>query len=216
MEFNQINLTTHDHIDRRVIYAMLGSAIVLLSFFTLFNMFNGLSAFQEGRSYSDKIDELRQQAKSLVNPNQDDSGYDKKEAEAIQNRNRNANFLIALDIFPWVAILDELEKAIPPQIVLDRFMPKEDLKSIRITGHTTTVESITKFQNALESSAFFQSVVLENMDFGAGKSKPGGSAAANGIHFELICGLNLKAIFPKDQYSEFWMTLTETPTKTNR
>ena len=207
MEFNQINLTTHDHVDRRIVYTVLGSVALLLAIFTLFNVVNGFQAYSERGAYLSKIKGLQQQAKTLSSLNENDSAFDTKAAEALQKRSRHANYLIALDIFPWAAILDELENTIPPQVVLDRFLPDADLKTIRITGYTPSVEPITRFQDALGKSEMFQSIVLENMDFGAGPSATKEAAANGAMHFEMICGLNLKAVFPEETYGGLWITL---------
>jgi Tfp pilus assembly protein PilN len=212
MEFNQINLTTHDHVDRRIVYTVLGSVALLLAIFTLFNVVNGFQAFSERSAYLSKIKDLQQQAKALISLDQNDSAFDTKAAEALQKRSRHANYLIALDIFPWVAILDELEKAIPPQVILDRFLPDADLKTIRITGYTPSVEPITRFQDALGKSEMFQSVVLENMDFGAGPSATKKGVGNGAMHFEMICGLNLKAVFPEETYGGLWIMLASAKT----
>lgn len=212
MEFNQINLTTHDHVDRRIIYAVLGTAALLLAIFTLFSMVSGFRAYSERSAYLSKIKDLQQQATTLTSLDQNGPEFDTAAAAALQKRSKQANYLIALDIFPWIAILDELEKTIPPQVVLDRFLPDADLKTIRITGHTPSVEPITRFQDALGKSELFQSVVLENMNFGADPSKQKGAVENGAMHFEMICGLNLKAIFPEETYGELWITLAETKT----
>ena len=208
MEFNQINLTTHDHVDRRILFGALGSVTVLLVFFTVFNTVSGIQAYRERASYRSKIKNLQLQAKTIVSVDAEGAALDAEGAETLQKRSRFANHLIALDIFPWVHILDELEKTIPPQIVLDQFLPDADLKTIRIAGHTSSVEPITEFQNALEKSEILQSVVLENMDFGSGTAGPKSNGGGGAMQFEMICGLDLKALFPEEQYGNLWMTLT--------
>jgi Tfp pilus assembly protein PilN len=207
MEFNQINLTTHDHVDRRIIYAVLGGVALLLAAFTLINGIHWISKYSERSRYHAKISELQQQASTLSASRGDEPPFKPEAALALQKSSRHANYLIALDIFPWIAILDELEKTIPPQIILDRFLPAADLKTIRISGHTPSVEPLTRFQDALGKSDFFQSVVLENMDFGTGSSKQNGSSGNGAMQFEMICGLNLKTLFPEASHGDFWMTL---------
>ena len=216
MEFNQINLTTQDHVDRRIVYGVLGGVVTLLALFTLSNAVSGIQAYRERSAYQAKITDLQQQAQTLTDSDKNAGNFNAETAKAMQNRSRQANFLIALDLFPWIRILDELESAIPSQVVLDRFLPEPDLTTIRITGRTSSVEPITHFQEALEKSEIFQSVVLENMDFGTGSSalpSPNGNGA---MKFEIICGLNLKALFPEAQYGEIWMTLASQPTGNKR
>ena len=207
MEFNQINLTTHDHVDRRIIYAVLGSVALLVALFTLFNTVSAFQVFSERSTYRSKIKDLQQQGKSLQAAEKGNADYDSETAAALQKRSRHVNRLIALDIFPWTGILDELEKAIPPQVVLNRFLPAPDFKTIRISGHTPSVEPITQFQDALGKSPLFQSVVLENMDFGQEGAASTASSAKGAMQFEMICGLNLKEIFPEDAYGGLWMTI---------
>ena len=207
MEFNQINLTTHDHVDRRIIYAVLGGVALLLAAFTLINGIQWISKYSERSRYQTKISELKQQAGALSASQGDESPFKPEAALALQKSSRQANYLIALDIFPWIDILDEIEKTMPPQIILDQFLPAADLKTIRISGHTPSVEPLRRFQDALGKSDFFQSVILENMDFGTGSAQRKGTAGNGAMQFEMICGLNLKTVFPEVSHGDFWMTL---------
>ena len=209
MEFSQINLTTHDHVDRRIVFGILGAVALFLAIFTLVNAVNGFQAFNERSDYRAKISDLQQQAKALTKQDEIVATFDAAAAGELQKRIRNANYLIALDIFPWITIMDELEKAIPPQVVLDRFLPSQDLKTIRINGRMPSVEPITRFQEALGKSNLFQSVVIENMDFGPESSATKGAAASSGMHFEMVCRLNLAALFPENPYGRLWMTLAD-------
>ena len=213
MTFNQINLTTRDHADRRIVFALMGSAAVLLAMFTVANAIGGLRAYREQSAYRANIGDLQQQAQTLAARGEGKGAYDEAAAEALQQRSRHANYLIALDTFPWTSVLDELEKAIPPQIVLDRLLPAQDLRSIRMIGSTASVEPITQFQDALEKSGHFQSVVLENMDFGGGAKKNAPSVDGGTIQFDLTCALNLRAIVPEDIYGDLWMTMASARTE---
>ena len=207
MEFNQINLTTHDHVDRRMVFGILSAIVLFLAIFTLFNAVNGFQALNERSDYRAKIRDLQQQAKTLATQDEAVAAFDAAAADELQKRIYNINYLIALDIFPWVTIMDELERAIPPQVILDRFLPSQDLKTIRINGRTPSVEPITRFQEALGKSNLFQSVVIENMDFGPERPAANGSEASGGMHFEMIGRLNLETVFPEDQFGGLWMTL---------
>jgi Tfp pilus assembly protein PilN len=212
MEFNQINLTTHDHVDRRIIYAVLGGVALLLAAFTLINGIQWISKYSERSRYQAKISDLQQQASALSAAWDDKPPFKPEAALALQKSSRQANYLIALDIFPWIDILDEVEKTMPPEIVLDRFIPATDLKTIRITGHTPSVEPLMRFQDSLGKSDFFQSVVLENMDFGTGSSIRKGTAGNGAMQFEMICGLNLQAVFPEASHGDLWMTMVSATT----
>jgi Tfp pilus assembly protein PilN len=209
MEFSQINLATHDHVDRRIVFGVLGGVVLFLAIFTLVNAVSGFQVFSERSDYRAKISDLQQQAKTLTKQDEIVATFDAAAADELQNRIQNANYLIALDVFPWITIMDELEKAIPPQVVLDRLVPSQDRKTIRINGRMPSVEPITRFQEALGKSNLFQSVVIENMDFGPESSAAKGAAAGSAMHFEMICRLDLKALFPEKQYGGLWMTLAD-------
>ena len=60
MEFNQINLTTHDHVDRRIINAVLGGVALMVAAFTLINGIQWISKYSERSRYQAKISELQQ------------------------------------------------------------------------------------------------------------------------------------------------------------
>ena len=207
MEFNQINLTTRDHVDRRVLYGLLGAVAALLVIFTVLNAVNGIQAYREQRDYRNKIEDLREQAGALREDKSEGGGFTTDAAEDMQERSRHANYLIALDVFPWIAILDALEEAVPARIVLERFAPVPDLKSIRISGYTPSVEPLTQFQDALGKAAVFQSIVLENMDLGTGDAPRTSAKPTGAIRFEMMCHLDLRALLPEETYGGLWMTL---------
>ena len=207
MEFNQINLTTHDHVDRRIVYAILGSVAVLLAIFTLYNAVSGVQALRARSDYRAKIKDLQQQAESLAKLDEKGVAFDAEAAAALRKRSQHVNYLIALDVFPWITVMDALERAIPPQVVLDRFIPTQDLKTIRISGRTPSVEPISQFQAALEKTDLLQSVAIENMDLGSESSMTNADGGNGAMQFEIVCGLNLKAVFPEDRYGGLWMTL---------
>lgn len=216
MEFNQINLTTLDHANRRIIYAVLGGVVALMVMFALFNVVKGVHAFRERGSYLAKIKDLQRQAETLTDSDQSGDVFDADKAAALQRHSRQANYLIALDIFPWIDILDELEETIPGRIVLDRFLPSQDLKTIMIAGHTLSMDEITQFQDALGKSELFQSVVLENIDVGGGSSDREGSSLDGAMQFEMICVFNLKAVFPEETYGGLWVTLASAKSANSR
>jgi hypothetical protein len=59
----------------------------------------------------------------------------------------------------------------------------------------------------LGKSSLFQSVVIENLDLGPESPAAKDPQGAGAMHFEMICGLNLEAVFPEEQYGGLWMTL---------
>jgi hypothetical protein len=121
--WNLTRSTTHDHVDRRIIYAVLGGVALLLAAFTLINGIQWISKYSERSRYQSKISELQQQASALSASRGDEPPFKPEAALALQKSSRHANYLIALDIFPWIDILDEIEKTMPPQVILDRFLP---------------------------------------------------------------------------------------------
>ena len=76
MEFDQINLTTHDHVDRRLVFGILGGVALLLAIFTLFNAISGFQTLKEQSDYRAKIRDLQQQAKTLTREDESVTAFD--------------------------------------------------------------------------------------------------------------------------------------------
>jgi Tfp pilus assembly protein PilN len=123
------------------------------------------------------------------------------------NQSLGINRLIALDLFPWVQVLNALEKALPDVVVIDRFRPVDGFRRIDLAGHTDSLEQLVRFQENLEASDMFASVVLENMGLG---NEPGSASLSNAerrTDFQLHCRLQLEVVFPEESYGLLHLAL---------
>jgi Tfp pilus assembly protein PilN len=117
------------------------------------------------------------------------------------------NRLIALDLFPWVKVLDALEKALPDAVVIDSFRPDEGFARIHLAGHTDSLEQLVRFQERLEASDLFSAVVLENMGLGDDRNDNNNPNARSRMKFKLHCRLRLDRALPVETHGGLWRAL---------
>ena len=200
MDFDQINLTTRKRIDHRIRYLLYGTSIAVVALAALFNLYTGFQAYSERRAYEDKIAKLQQQAQRLSADETKGGAVSPKAYERMMQQSLRINRLIALDLFPWAQVLDALEEALPDAVVIDRFQPVDGFTRINLAGHTDSLEQLVRFQESLEASDMFVSVVLENMGVGNGSGGAPSSSSDRRTAFQLNCRLQLGAVFPEEHY----------------
>ena len=211
MNFDQINLTTRKRIDHRIRFLLFGAIIAAVSLAAILNLHTGYQAYSEHRAYREKIEQLQPQIQRLAAAETDGANISPKAYAELMNQGLMINRLIALDLFPWVHVLDALDQALPSEVEVDRFRPVDGFTRINIAGHTAIPEQLVRFQESLETSDMFASVVLENMGLG---DKPDGASPSNSgrrTEFQLHCRLQLDAVFPEENYG--LLRLAFSPTK---
>jgi Tfp pilus assembly protein PilN len=207
MDFNQINLTTRKRIDNRIRFLLFGGIIAVVSLATLLNLYTGYQAYSERRAYQDKLEQLQPQIQRLAADESAGAQISPKAHQNLMNQGLRINRLIALDLFPWVQVLNALEKALPDVVVIDRFRPVDGFRRIDLAGHTDSLEQLVRFQENLEASDMFASVVLENMGLG---NEPGSASLSNAerrTDFQLHCRLQLEVVFPEESYGLLYLAL---------
>lgn len=210
MELNQINLTTRDHIDLRLVQTIFAAVIGVLLLISLANLYNGFRGRQERVFYQEKIGALQQQVKSPGHGDAQPAPPDDEAFQALETQSRRINRLIALDIFPWTHILDAIENALPPEVRIDVFRPSADFLQIDLSGQTASLEELVRFQKQLEESPLFQRVVLLDMDLGGAAGKTHPIAAGDTMLFNLACRLRMESLMPPETYGNLWQTMLET------
>ncbi len=211
MNFDQINLTTRKRIDHRIRYLLYSTSIAIVALAALFNLYTGYQAYSERRAYEDKIEKLQQQARRLAGDDTAETPVSPKAYARLMEQGLRINHLIALDLFPWGHVLDALEKALPDVVVIDRFQPVDGFKRLNLAGHTDSLDQLVRFQESLEGSEMFASVVLENMGVGNGSGGTPSSQSGRRTDFQLNCRLQLGAVFPEEDYGLLRLALEKPP-----
>ncbi|MBL0714199.1 MAG: PilN domain-containing protein [Desulfosarcina sp.] len=207
MVFDQINLTTRERIDYRIRFMLFGGIAALVLIISVINLYKGYQAYRERAAYQDKIEQLQQQALKLQAAEKRTGQVSDKAYQTLMNKSLRINHLIALDLFPWVKVLDALEDALPAVVVIDTFQAVDGFTRINLAGHTDSLEQLVQFQEGLEASDLFASVVLENMGLGGGSKGTTQPDSGRRMEFKLHCRLQLDKVFPEEAYGSLWLTL---------
>lgn len=187
MQINTINLATMDHLNRRVITAVMAGVLILLLVFTGFNLIYGIRYYREKAGYQKKIARLQ---KTL--PENVTFDLSEKDIKDLPVKVRFSNRLIAEDRFPWIQILDVIERTLPPGVILRRFQPSGDFLNLSLTGNANNVNEMVRFHKALEGSGLFQYVNLSTLSL----DQPGNVGnQVRGIQFEVKGRFRIESLF---------------------
>lgn len=180
----RINLSTRELPDRRgaLGLALLGAALTVC--LSLYNVHLYRSHRSEVREYERKIARL---GEAKANPGRAAlPALSKEEADSIEAQARTVNRWIALDIYPWGRLLDELERCTPPQVVILRFASAKEADRIRIEAKAASMGEVTAFLRSLDRSRLYRDSIL----LGVGtvkedREKPAPGVAEMPIRFEV-------------------------------
>ncbi len=209
MLFDQINLTTHERIDYRIRYFLYGGMALFVVMISLANLVQGYRLFNERTGYETKLAALRQQARDLETAGAGSGDVSPKAYRALMDKGLKGNRLIALDLFPWVKVLNAIEKALPDVVILDAFRPEANFTRVLLTGRTESLEALVGFQKRLEASELFTTVVLVNMGLGDSSEKMDNAESRNRTEFNLNCRLRLDYLFPDETHGALRLALTK-------
>lgn len=211
MVFDQINLTTRERIDNRIRFLLFGGLTALVVIISLTNITKGYQIYHERSTYQDKLRQLKQQALKLQSTGAGKGNVSPKAYQALMNKGIRVNRLIALDIFPWARVLDALEKALPEVVIIDAFRPVDGFARIHLAGRTDSLDQLVRFQERLEASDIFTTVVLENMGLGGGVSGGTLPKTKSRMAFKLYCRLRMDRVFPEATQGALWRALKKAP-----
>jgi Tfp pilus assembly protein PilN len=187
VQFNAINLAMVDHLNRRIALAVVAGISVLLAAITLFNLALGVRYVRQRVEYQEKIEALRSAAPQDQGPKIDD-----KTADVLADRIRFTNRLIVQDRFPWIRILNVIEEALPPEVILTEINPAGEYAVLALAGSANNVNELVRFQKALEASGLFDGVNLSTLSLD--KPNPQDAHSA-GIRFNISGRFRMGALF---------------------
>ena len=211
MIFDQINLTTQERIDHRIRFLLFGGMALLVIIISLANLIEGYRLYSERTVYQDKLAELEQRIGSIQGDETGRRAIDPKTYQEMMDKGMRINRQIALDLFPWVKILDALEKAIPDVVLIDSFRPVDDFTRILISGRTDSLEQLVDFQKRLEEADLFAAVVMENMGIDDSAVDGANAGDKSRMAFQLQCRLRLDQALPEETYGSLWRALKNVP-----
>jgi len=204
MEFDHINLTTLEHLNKRLLHGLLAGVLALILGLSAWNLFLGLRFHGERRTYESRIASLDRE----LEKRRPEKALDEATWRAAFQEGRFLNRLVAIDVFPWPQVLDVVEGAIPDGVALVSLRPEDGFGGLVLEGSAGSVERLTQFQSALEKSPIFAGIALQTMALeGRGAGASGKPGHHNGLSFELRCRFNLPGLFPEEERGALGWTL---------
>ncbi len=195
------NLATFEYIDRRLsLLLMLSTSVIILciSVYMIRQFFAGAEKIQENRT---KIYQREQQIASKTrNASEEERVLTKEQIKSIEHRIAEFNRLIAIDIFPWNRILEELERSLPEGISLVSFAPADDFRTITLKGLAESESRISFFLKRLEESELFDTNTLLAFQVKPKNDSITGKKEETGIPFTIESRLSAAGVFSDPYY----------------
>lgn len=194
MEPVKINLATFEYQDRRlaaVLLVLSVSALLLAAGYSAFG-------FSDNRATIDKYrDRIGRLERSLAEKMKGERGRsdlpDGSEAEQIEARVGRVGRLLLLDGFPWLPLLDSLERQLPDEIALTEITPSGDFRKLALKGRAGNTAAMTRFLKRLDQGGLFTESALSQMTLVSDTTPPA-------LQFEITGTLNLVALLADEPY----------------
>jgi Tfp pilus assembly protein PilN len=190
LKFDTINLATTDHLDRRVVVAVMTAVLLLLLAFTGCNLVQGARYYRQKADYEKKIARVRGTAVEAKTVE-----VDPLIVKDLPARVKFTNRVIVEDRFPWIQVLDIVEEAIPGEVVIQQFSPSGDFRNLVLKGSTPDVNDLVRFHQALESSGIFEYVNLRTISLEQPGDRRAEAGSPGGIQFEVEGRFRFDALF---------------------
>ncbi len=150
-----INLVVKKNIWAKISIAFIAVLTVITCAVTMVNTYDYFANTKVIRTYERRIKDIKQRTEQK---RLEDKKASLSSAKVVRYKQDIVFFskLIAKNLFPLHKVLDEIEKAKPQKINIDSLRFSKDLYTVRITGHSTHVPSVSKFIIDLDKSESFE------------------------------------------------------------
>ncbi len=195
------NLATIEYVDRRLAFFLMLSAsafILSISLILIHQFFNDADRI---RVYQGKILQRKQQTNAKERADgEKHKTFTKEQQKDLLERIVRINRLIAMDIFPWNRILEDLERSLPEGLYIESFVPVEDFSSITLKGRADSESKVAFFYKRLEENKIFEKNALTTFQVKPRNESNTGKALEIDIQFTMECRLALPNIFADPHY----------------
>ena len=182
-----LNLATKTYLNRRLLYAGYGAAIILL--------LGGLAGFgsyfwhyrQNERVIAASLEQLQQQALEARGANK--VPFSTAAYQQVLQRIAFYNVVLAKDSFRWTHLLGRLEDLVPDGVGLRSIQPDFNNHSLKIGGLARNLEKLQRFLDNLLAAKDFSAVYLLN------QARVQGTPQQPGLKDELQFSIVLEGAF---------------------
>ncbi len=193
MERIKINLATFAYGRRSVEFSIMALVAILVLLMSGYSINSALNCQKEILFYSNKIARLEKQLKKVKKFS--GLGQERLKKEDVVKLKTETSFvsdLVQKDIFPWVSLLDEIERSLPKGIFLDNISATLEQNKVLLRGRAISMEKISLFLKNLENAGGLDNTVL--VKFTAEPGIHGGLSPSSSdkdvILFEIECKIN--------------------------
>jgi hypothetical protein len=182
----QLNLATIQYYEKKTIYPILAAAVILVLILSLFNVHrysryrSQVGEIEDRILHLERTGPVRYQAAKVSLP-----VLSEKDLSTLREQVGFVNRLIAMDVFPWDRLLDEIESCTPPNILIQRFAATKERERVRIEGKAGSMMDITEFLESLESSSLFRNSTLLSVATPRDGGETATSKMSSAIRFEI-------------------------------
>ncbi|MBA4367838.1 MAG: hypothetical protein C0403_09395 [Desulfobacterium sp.] len=192
----EINLATHEYLDKRLITTLIIAAVVLtvsLSGRTLYQYFSYQTQIRE---YDLKIARMqkmisqktRHQLEKRKKPAQED-------IRRLTKQIAEMNVFIARDAFPWNRFLDQLERKIPEGLYIESFSLSDNYDKLIMKGRADAAHKITFFFRRLEEWDLIKTTIIQDLGLKPVLAVESADPLKNGIGFTLESTISIEKLF---------------------
>lgn len=125
------------------------------------SLWQGVVVYEESQIIEGELERVRQ-LDEVVKAEATNEGIDLSEGslKRLSSEVNLANQLLEKRTFSWTTFLTELERTIPPRLVLTSVRLDQSSKTVQLTGTAVSLEDITAFTVGLHNHATFKNPVL--------------------------------------------------------
>jgi Tfp pilus assembly protein PilN len=161
------NLSTRPFYNERIVHLLVALGAVIVLTITLFDVGKIVNLSRHNTEVSGWIARDRQETARLTSEAaRIRGGIDQKGLAIVAASAREANLLIDQRTFSWTAFFNQVEAALPPDVMLVSVRPSQERDATKLSMLVLgrTAEDIDEFIEKLEASGAFEQILARQTD----------------------------------------------------
>jgi len=203
LETIKANLSTYDYFDMRLANLICIGLVISVLLVSAYNIHLYFRFQKEIHDYEEKNVLMEQRFQKIKHMQGESSKkIDENDINSIKAKADFVNRLIAIDIFPWQKILDELELIMPGDMILQDFTTSDDFSTIILKGDAGSTQSISLFLNRLNAVKLFQNNLLLGFNVKSGTLAGETKGETLVLRFKIESQLRIDLLFSECGYED--------------
>jgi Tfp pilus assembly protein PilN len=156
------NLSTRPFYNERAIHLLLALAAIMVALVTLVNVVKVVQLSRQNTELASRVNRDRNEAERLTrDAARIRRGINQEELQLVVNRAHEANALIDQRTFSWTGLFNQIEKTLPPDVMLTAVQPVVTDTGTRISFTMLARRTVDadEFMEKLEATGAFENVL---------------------------------------------------------